>query len=253
MTLQIDPRFPVVWRSPFALQVGLDDPVIIDDPTPLQLRLLGELVRGTSRTRLIVIAATAQQPPLAVTELLHLIRNRLLVPAPAQRWWVAGDSRLANRIRGTLSSLGQLDADDPELVVVCRDWTFDPAAAQHWLSGDIPQLPVISSDTSVTIGPLITPGRGPCLHCLHAYRTDRDPAWPAIACQLLDAPGAADGVLIERVTAEVARLLLTGAGQRDQRRQWVHTAGTSVPQTVARSAHPRCLCRDSVATERVSA
>ena len=41
-------------------------------------------------------------------------------------------------------------------------------------------------------GPLVTPGRGPCLRCLDLHRCDRDPAWPALLAQLaLPAPGRA--------------------------------------------------------------
>ena len=40
-----------------------------------------------------------------------------------------------------------------------------------------------SSDTSV-VSSVITPGKAPCLRCLHLHRCDQDPAWPRIELQV---------------------------------------------------------------------
>ena len=37
-------------------------------------------------------------------------------------------------------------------------------------------------------GPLVIPGRTSCLRCADLHRTDRDPAWPALAVQLATPP-----------------------------------------------------------------
>jgi len=39
-------------------------------------------------------------------------------------------------------------------------------------------------DNVGTIGPLVLPGRSPCLRCLDLHRTDRDPLWPLLVAQL---------------------------------------------------------------------
>jgi len=39
-----------------------------------------------------------------------------------------------------------------------------------------------------TVGPLVLPGRTSCLQCAELHRTDRDPAWPALAVQLAARP-----------------------------------------------------------------
>ena len=49
-------------------------------------------------------------------------------------------------------------------------------------------LAVTVRDGTVVVGPLVRPGRTPCLNCLDLHRRDRDPAWPAIAAQLQTTP-----------------------------------------------------------------
>ena len=60
------------------------------------------------------------------------------------------------------------------------------------------------------------PGRSPCLRCLHLHRTDRDPAWPQLAAQLVGQnvsarPGAGGGETASAVAAAgVAALQVLG-------------------------------------------
>jgi bacteriocin biosynthesis cyclodehydratase domain-containing protein len=49
---------------------------------------------------------------------------------------------------------------------------------------DRPHLLVTVRETTASIGPLVLPGRTPCLRCLHLARADRDPRWPAVTAQL---------------------------------------------------------------------
>jgi hypothetical protein len=42
-------------------------------------------------------------------------------------------------------------------------------------------------DGTAVIGPLVPPVGCPCLNCVDLHRTDRDPAWPALAAQLATA------------------------------------------------------------------
>lgn len=51
-----------------------------------------------------------------------------------------------------------------------------------------PHLPVIVRETSALIGPLVLPGRTPCLRCVELARGDRDPVWPVLAAQLIGEP-----------------------------------------------------------------
>jgi len=73
----------------------------------------------------------------------------------------------------------------PELVVVVEETVADAAAADTLLAADVPHLSVVIGEAGATVGPLVLPGRGPCLRCLELHRADRDPAWPRLLAQLL--------------------------------------------------------------------
>ena len=92
-------------------------------------------------------------------------------------------------------------------------YVLEPARHRRWLRRDIPHLPVVFSDGEIRVGPLVEPGHGPCLYCLELARVDEDPAWPAIACQLVgrDAPTETARASID-VATHVAGLVQAAAG-----------------------------------------
>jgi hypothetical protein len=67
-------------------------------------------------------------------------------------------------------------------------------------------------DLTAVVGPLVVPGRTPCLRCLELGRGERDPAWPRLAAQLVGEPAAVDAgdvVLATMAAAVAAAQLLT--------------------------------------------
>jgi hypothetical protein len=68
----------------------------------------------------------------------------------------------------------------PDLVVLIDHGTADAIRADPLLSADIPHLAVVVLEDGVVVGPLIRPGRSPCLRCLDLHREDRDPHWPTV-------------------------------------------------------------------------
>jgi bacteriocin biosynthesis cyclodehydratase domain-containing protein len=65
----------------------------------------------------------------------------------------------------------------PSQSVIPPEWLRQVRARAH--------LPVVMRDNLAVIGPLVIPGRTPCLRCLELARADRDPVWPVIAAQLI--------------------------------------------------------------------
>ncbi len=80
----------------------------------------------------------------------------------------------------------------PELVVLIGYAVADAGRAEPLLRADVPHLAVVLRGHGATVGPLVVPGRGPCLRCLDLHRGDRDPAWPKVLAQLLYPPPPAD-------------------------------------------------------------
>ena len=218
MVIRLNPRYPLVWRSPDTIQLGIDRPLVVlaGVTAPLE-NVIAALRGGVPRAGAMMLGREAGASDAAVSALLTALGPALLstneadtvtdtraeaTGAAAARTThetgatagrpavvcVDGRGPTAERIRAMLGELGiptgPTDAD-PALAVLIGHFALEPARHGHWLRRDIPHLAVVFSDSEVRVGPLVEPGEGPCLYCLDLARVDADPAWPAIACQLL--------------------------------------------------------------------
>ena len=213
MVLTLDPRFPLVWRTPFSLQLGLDPAVVrLDDVTVAQEQIIAALASGVSRPGLRMIAHDAGVSDPELDELLAVLRPALTKPADTQTSTVlvSGTGQTVDRIAVGLAEAGvrvliAATATDaiaaaagdavrdvagviPEFAIAVGHFVLSAELHGLWLRRDIPHLPVVFSDSGVQIGPLIEPGITPCLYCLDRYRRDADPAWPAESPRRCAAP-----------------------------------------------------------------
>lgn len=226
MTLRLDPRRPIVWRTPHSLQVGVD-PVLahLDDVSAGDAQLIDALSVGVLRSGLDVLAEAAGLPPGRVDVVLSALAAALLAPSTAvdaPRVEVVGTGLSAQRIAAVLLESGfaaTVRARDtrharttrrrpPHAVVLVSAHVIEPLDHQRWLRADVPHLPVVFGEAAVRVGPLVDPGRSACLACVEQQRTRADAAWPAIATQLWGAPAAAETAgLATEAAVEVVRLV----------------------------------------------
>ncbi len=75
-----------------------------------------------------------------------------------------------------------------DLVVLISHGAADSGRAGSWVSAEVPHLAGVVGEAGVVVGPLVLPGRSPCLRCLDLHRCDRDPDWPMVLAQLHDQP-----------------------------------------------------------------
>jgi hypothetical protein len=137
-------------------------------------------------------------------------------------------------------------------VVVSEGPEVDRVITDHLLRLDQPHLLVRSLGDAVWVGPLVLPGRTPCLRCTDLVRTDADPGWPAVLAQLgrlrLPLPGLLSGWAASVAAAQTlaflgggrpettgATLELTAADLRTELRAW--------------PSHAECGCRWQASTE----
>ncbi len=265
MAIRLDPRLPLVWRTPDSLQLGVDrPPVVLSAVSRLDERLLDALGRGISRGGLDMIAATEGATPAHVTQLLDLVRPALLPPrdedlprrtrtGPVA---IVGSGPTADRIADALARAGhdvaprQMAGDaDPRtaLAVIVAHFAIAPAVYGRWSREDVPHLPVVIGDRHAVVGPLVEPGRTVCCYCLDLARRDADPAWPAIATQLLGRDsGSERGLVPAELAALAARpadRLLTTCENALQAHQAVLDVRTGRVTRRASRPHPRCGCR----------
>lgn len=84
----------------------------------------------------------------------------------------------------TVAGADERYRERPDLVVVVAHGALDPARVDGLMHDDVPHLPVVWGEASVSVGPLVVPGRSSCLRCQHLHRTDRDPEWPRVVAQV---------------------------------------------------------------------
>jgi hypothetical protein len=256
--LRLDPGLPLLWRTPSSVQFGADEPVaVLDELSEGEDRLIAALSVGVSETGFAMLAESLEVSPDRSRALLDALSPVLARPAeaPSRVAAVLGDSPLARAIAGLMAASGALGSvEDASVVVLVADWVVTPADHLQWLNRDVPHLPVVTSERAVTVGPLVEPGVGPCLYCVHLSRVDEDAAWTAIATQLLGRPGRE---LTPLETAEVAafaarRVLAALAGGGELGMSWRVDAGGAVSAREWRR-HPDCRCAAPQGTDWAAA
>jgi hypothetical protein len=258
MVLRLDPRHPLVWRDPFTIQFGADEPVVIvHDVDTATERMLAALASGISPSGLAMIGGPKAEP------LHELLAPVLVVPPPADRTIVIiGRTGITDRVAHLLATEGltvrvardaAAAAEEPaDLGIAIADFVHDPQVAGVWLRRDIPHLAATVGDSTITIGPVVEPGVGPCLHCVHRWQSDADPAWTAIATQLWGTRAAPSELVVAEAAAAIARVArerLRGAAgalevhNGEQLRMRIDDGHREV-RLVA--VHPQCECHDEL-------
>lgn len=252
MILRLDPRWPLVWRTPTSVQVGVDPPLVILDPvSDVEERLLAALSVGVSESGLVMIARgrDAERESLMARVAAALESPPTLTPVRTVA--VSGPGPFGPELGALLSSCGirtiGFDTEElPDLAVVVGHHVIAPGLHSHWLRRDVAHLPVLFTDRAVHLGPIVEPGEGPCLLCLELHRRDADGAWPAIASQLLGRDGTSESPLTGREAAVAAARLVIArlhAGPAVRHETLRIEAETGVRSTRTVEPHPECGCR----------
>lgn len=111
-----------------------------------------------------------------------------------------------------------------------------------------PHLLAVVSETTASVGPLVDPGRTPCLRCIAIGRGERDPQWPTLAAQLVSTPAHVE-------PCDIALATLTAALTAMQTLAWLDGETPSAVGGVLEfdlvegrlrrrsvAAHPACGC-----------
>ncbi|HAM28003.1 MAG TPA: hypothetical protein DCP11_15245 [Microbacteriaceae bacterium] len=258
MVLRLDPRLPLLWRTPSSLQFGVDDPpVVLEAVSAAEERMIAALRVGVSRSGLEMISATAGGRHGEAAALLDRVAPALAPPPEATAphgVTLVGTGPAADLIATLLLRSGVTivpDGDATTLAVIVARFVIAPDLHGRWLNRDLPHLPVVFGDTGARIGPIVEPGVGPCLWCIELARTDADPAWPAIASQLWGRDATADSALVaEEVATIAARLVLARIARHRAVGRPADGVATSVElrsadgsvSTTSWWPHADCLC-----------
>ena len=259
-TIRLDPAHPVLWRDADTVQLGADPVLTLPVEAPWVPRMLQELVRGIP-ARAFEVVAHGVGAPLPAARRLRARLDPVLVQVLPRRTArlmpsaVVG-ARTLLRLEEALADAGVDVVDDPGAVaVIVRHGAVPARDAAALLAADAAHLPVAFDAGGSNVGPLVVPGRTPCLSCRDSHDRDRDPAWAALHVQLLERdPGRIPLGGIAAAAESIADLLATrsdamqsGSGRmirisRDGRRS-TRTAGF----------HSDCLCRSPQGSARDAA
>lgn len=228
------------------MQFGAEQAVVrLESLQPWQEAAIAAIALGTVPQAIGIIAGRARVPAAEAAALLSALEPALERPAPVRATiGVEGRGPLAERIASLADRLGLLRpcAAEPDRVLLVGAHLLSPNHQLRRAGGGRQVLPVLTGDRMITIGPLAEGDGDPCLRCLDRHRGDRDPAWPALAAQLLDRPAAAeqDPLLVAEAAAAAVRLAALGAVRPGQR-LLLHADGRREQESLAR--HAECGCQ----------
>lgn len=210
MRYALDPVLPVLLRPDGAVQIGWDPrrAVLVRPPDGMNAAGLAGVLRAMSAP-----ATRAELRSLATVPFDEVLDGLLaagvareLPPARAGRCLsirVHGAGPLSDLLAEGLRCSGArvsraghgtaaVAVNGVDLVVLADSLAADPRLVRDLQAARVPHLPVLMRDGAGVVGPLVIPGHSSCLCCVDLYRTDRDPAWPALAAQLRDVVGSGD-------------------------------------------------------------
>jgi bacteriocin biosynthesis cyclodehydratase domain-containing protein len=142
----------------------------------------------------------------------------------------------------------------PGLHVLADAAAPDPVLVAELHATRTAHLTVRLRDGVGVVGPLVLPGRSPCLGCLELHRAARDPGWPAVAAQLMDREGDGEQATAAATAAlgvaQVLAVLEGGPGPGSVHGSRPSTLGATLELDLAAgtlrrrrwSAHPECTC-----------
>lgn len=216
MRYALDPAMPVLLRPDGAVQIGWDPrrAVLVRPPRGLSPGGLAALLRematpmSVAELRRLASGQALYEPAELDCVLAELVSAGVVQPVGPSRSSVRA---LSVRVHGS-GPLSGLLADGlrcsgarvsrsshsagavagVDLVVLADNLAADPRLVRDLHGAGVAHLPVRMRDGAGVVGPLVIPGVSCCLRCVDLYRTDRDPAWPALAAQLRDVVGVAD-------------------------------------------------------------
>jgi hypothetical protein len=222
------------------------------------LRDIGAIAEQTECWWLPPPARTALQPHVRALSEWHRDPQAAIAARTTWRIGIYGSGSLADAIAHLLVDCGltHVDATDADLMVMVGPHGIDapealvPAEETDPLHiGERPHLPVSAYRAHASVGPLVVPGRTPCVNCLHLHRRDVDPQWPHLVHQWRAAESLL-GVDSDPLVAWQAAISAVSmvrhwidSGQKAPAHRIRWRFPDLLPQHDVLTAHPSCGCR----------
>lgn len=235
LRFQLTRPLPALWRAPDVLQLGLDQGVLLER-VPSALAEAVELLRQP-RSSEELAALLPQVGSAWLSWLLNQLRHAGLVREVTDRQplgvQVLGSGVLAEAVTRSLRAGGfklnrprrSSPAGASTELVLLASHTAEPDRALTdtiFREGRDHLVVRVEPDRAV-VGPLVQPGRTPCVRCQDLGHVRHEPAWPQLLAQLCRLAVVPDPVLLAWAAATAAAQARAWAGN-----QPVDSCGTSL-------------------------
>lgn len=264
---------PLAWRSSGVLQLGLDEGLVLHDVPDALPQAIWALTEPRTVTELERLAPELPRPwPAWLVG--RLAAAGLITAEPPRPLSVGllGPGRLADSLA---TALGKLDHLALTRVAHTRPRGRRrlPPILPHWSEAiaTLPPVVVVATDTQepdravtdalartgrthlvvrleagrAVVGPLVEPGRTPCVRCHDLLRCHYDQAWPLLVAQLCRDRPPPDPVLLAWAvsTAVVQLCCLFSGGQPDATGRTLELGSADhVLRVRDWRVHPGCGC-----------
>ncbi|NYD52996.1 hypothetical protein BKA02_000051 [Microbacterium pseudoresistens] len=259
--LRLDPDRLPLWRDADTVQFGVEAEVTVRLDGDWGDRLIHELSLGIPENAFDVVAHRcgasldearrfrALLSPVLEREPARLAA-RLVLPSDF-------DIGVELRLRDALTEAGvdPTSGDDNAPLIVVHHGVALASASVPLVRTDTAHLPVAFHPGGAAVGPLIVPGRTPCLACRDAHDRSRDPAWAAVHSQLVERhPGPVPMRRIAATADAIADLLdQRCAAEREGSSRIVRVSADATRSSREVRFHAECHCRSPRESERADA
>jgi hypothetical protein len=252
-------HLPVVWTSSTSFQVGISPPrAHIGDVPPEAAPLIHALIHGVSHGGIELLVqqhGIDRAFVMRVMESLSPVFESKTDPTSTPQWTVWGSSPAVRVLVAMAEAAGihftaildplEGNADHNPTIVV-SDYIIHPHWADRLTRTGTPHLPIVFSDQTVTLGPIIRPGLTPCLICRETHQRDHTPHWLEIGTQLWGQQSALHHSSVHAATFALLMGFLDNGLSKDGNRHLKRADYRPLEEVTTWHEdrfHPRCTCR----------
>ncbi|MCL1801853.1 MAG: hypothetical protein FWG25_10925 [Promicromonosporaceae bacterium] len=153
-------------------------------------------------------------------------------------------------LSGQIAALGldpryTLD-DTPHLIISLENGVASGNHLDRFQQAAIPHLPIVVSETTCEVGPLVLPGRSACTNCVNLYRAGADSSWGAVSDELRSRKPFPIETLLATTTAALVTAQVLGFVDGTAPSLLNHIASVELPGVGVKLAevvpNPACGC-----------
>lgn len=248
----VRPGSPLLRRDARHLQVGTNPGIVVRDRPGLYALLLSldgvrdlDSVSRDARRRIPALTIDATEALAPLIEAGVVVDASPVERSPCRIEFAhdGPSSDLVRSVAPLVRSVGLTVGSDADLLVVASSGEPNRTVLADLVRCRLAHLVVVQDGDAIRIGPLVVPGRTPCVDCTDLHRASWDPTWVALIPQFgRSVPSGADPLTRQAAATEIAAACREFAESLDVRPIVSVDADRSLRIVGQPAFHPRCPC-----------